>query len=120
MAVEPHALRTGYLLNGVKRGDPRNAPRCGAKTRKATQCQGPAMENGRCRMHGGKSTGPRTPEGLSKSRRARWLHGKRSAEAIARRKRFAALIARAMGQNRKARETFKSTPEPVAQTCPQI
>jgi uncharacterized protein YjcR len=33
------------------------AKRCGAKTRKATPCQSPAMKNGRCRMHGGKSTG---------------------------------------------------------------
>ncbi|MFC1944498.1 HGGxSTG domain-containing protein [Chloroflexota bacterium] len=24
------------------------------------------MKNGRCRMHGGKSTGPRTPEGLER------------------------------------------------------
>jgi hypothetical protein len=29
------------------------SPRCGAKTRKGTPCQSPAMPNGRCRMHGG-------------------------------------------------------------------
>lgn len=34
-----------------------NAPRCGAKTRKGNACQSPAMKNGRCRMHGGKSPG---------------------------------------------------------------
>ena len=28
---------------------------CGAKTRKGTSCQNPAMKNGRCRMHGGAS-----------------------------------------------------------------
>ncbi|WP_067936374.1 HGGxSTG domain-containing protein [Alicyclobacillus kakegawensis] len=33
-------------------------PKCGAKTRKGTPCQNNAMANGRCRMHGGKSTGP--------------------------------------------------------------
>ena len=33
------------------------------------------MPNGRCRMHGGTSTGPRTPEGLERSRKARWIHG---------------------------------------------
>jgi hypothetical protein len=33
-------------------------------------------------MHGGKSTGPRTPEGLARSRRANWKHGNYSAEAI--------------------------------------
>ena len=60
--------------------------RCGAKTRKGTPCQGPAMANGRCRMHGGKSTGPRTPEGLERSRRGNWKHGRRSANAVAERK----------------------------------
>ena len=34
----------------------------------------------RCRMHGGKSTGPRTVNGLARSRRARWVHGRRSVE----------------------------------------
>jgi hypothetical protein len=33
-------------------------------------CRAPAMPNGRCKVHGGKSTGPRTPEGLERSRRA--------------------------------------------------
>ena len=35
-----------------------NVRKCGAKTRKGTSCKSPAMTNGRCRMHGGKSTGP--------------------------------------------------------------
>lgn len=30
---------------------------CGAKTRSGQPCKGKAMTNGRCRMHGGKSTG---------------------------------------------------------------
>lgn len=30
---------------------------CGAKTRSGSPCQSKAMSNGRCRMHGGKSTG---------------------------------------------------------------
>jgi uncharacterized protein YjcR len=34
------------------------SPRCGAKTRKGTPCQAPAMANGRCRMHGGKAGAP--------------------------------------------------------------
>ncbi len=41
------------------------------------------MKNGRCRLHGGKSTGPRTPEGLERARRANWKHGRYSAEAKA-------------------------------------
>jgi hypothetical protein len=32
-------------------------------------------------MHGGKSTGPRTAEGLERSRRANWRHGRFSAAA---------------------------------------
>jgi hypothetical protein len=44
------------------------------------------MANGRCRMHGGASTGPRTAEGLARSRRARWKHGLYSAEARAEQK----------------------------------
>jgi hypothetical protein len=35
-----------------------NSSRCGAKTRKGTPCQAPAMANGRCRMHGGKAGAP--------------------------------------------------------------
>ena len=38
------------------------------------------MPNGRCRMHGGKSTGPRTAEGLEWMRRANTRHGNYSEE----------------------------------------
>jgi hypothetical protein len=58
------------------------APRCGAKTRRKTSCLSPAMPNGRCRLHGGKSTGPNTKEGLERSRKANWKHGRRSAESL--------------------------------------
>lgn len=78
--------RRGWLKNGNPSGDPNSAPRCCAKTRRGTSCRSPAMANGRCRMHGGASTGPRTSEGLAKSRRARWKHGYYSAQARAERK----------------------------------
>ena len=80
MADELHAPRRGWLKHGNPPGDWSNARRCGAMTRRRTACQGPAMFNGRCRMHGGLSTGPRTPEGLERSRRARWKHGVYSRE----------------------------------------
>jgi hypothetical protein len=48
------------------------------------------MPNGRCKVHGGKSTGPRTPEGLERSRRANWKHGHFSHEAKAERSRMRA------------------------------
>ena len=72
---EPHDKRRGKLKNRNPSGDFTKAPRCGAKTRKGTPCQCPAMANGRCRLHGGLSTGPRTPEGLANSRKANWKHG---------------------------------------------
>jgi hypothetical protein len=37
------------------------ASKCGAKTRAGGRCQQPGMPNGRCYLHGGKSTGPKTP-----------------------------------------------------------
>ena len=57
------------------------SPRCGARRRDGETCRGAAMANGRCRMHGGPSTGPRTPEGLERSRRSNWKHGYYSAKA---------------------------------------
>ena len=81
MANEPLAGRQGWLKNGNPPGDLSNAKKCGARTRRKASCKGPAMPNGRCRMHGGKSTGPRTPEGLERSRKARWIHGLYSKEA---------------------------------------
>jgi hypothetical protein len=75
MDDEPHAQRRGWLKNNNPPGDFLTAPRCGAKTRHHASCRGPAMRNGRCRMHGGLSTGPRTREGLERSQEARWTHG---------------------------------------------
>jgi len=41
---------------------------CGAKTRAGTPCKLKALYGcGRCRLHGGLSTGPRTPAGKKKS-----------------------------------------------------
>ncbi len=39
-----------------------------------------AMTNGRCRFHGGLSTGPRTAESLKRMRAAKTVHGGRSQE----------------------------------------
>ena len=83
---------SGRLKNDNPLGNPFNAPRCGAKTRRQTKCRTPAMPNGRCRMHGGTSTGPRTPEGLARSKRANWKHGLYSAEAKAERHLFRAFL----------------------------
>src|SRR5947207_14857788 len=67
-------------------GSANAAPRCGARSKRTgNPCRAAAMPNGRCRVHGGKSTGPRTPEGLERSRRANWKHGHFSREAKAER-----------------------------------
>jgi hypothetical protein len=70
LAATPTGLR-----NNNPRGDPNTAPRCGARTRAGTPCRSPAMPNGRCRMHGGRSTGPRTLDGLNRLRAATTKHG---------------------------------------------
>lgn len=71
-----------------------SAARCGAMTRGHTTCQAGAMPNGRCRVHGGVSTGPRTAEGLARIRVARTKHGLRSAEADGQRALVRTLLAR--------------------------
>ena len=55
------------------RGDTYDKPdrkTCGAKTRKGTPCCCLALPNGRCKLHGGLSTGPQTPEGWARTRAA--------------------------------------------------
>ena len=81
--------RRGCLKNGNPAGDYLKSPRCGARTRAGCGCRQPAMANGRCRLHGGLSTGPRTPEGLARCRAARLQHGYRSGELIGLRRRAA-------------------------------
>jgi hypothetical protein len=63
-----------------------------SQDRRGSACQSPAMASGRCRMHGGASTGPRTAEGLARSRRSRSKHGQYSAVALAEQKRVRELL----------------------------
>ena len=89
---------TGPLRNGNPRGNPNLAPRCGARRRCGGLCRAPAMPNGRCRIHGGKSTGPRTQEGMARMAAAHTTHGRHSASGApkrAMRQFFRAAIARA-------------------------
>src|SRR5215467_105108 len=81
----PHDKRRGRLKNGNPPGDFTRAVRCGAKTRRGTACQCPAMANGRCQLHGGLSTGPKTAEGIERIRRAVTKHGHYSKRAKAER-----------------------------------
>jgi hypothetical protein len=80
--ADASARRRGRLRHGNPSGDFLAAPRCGAKTRAGCPCRQPAMANGRCRLHGGKSTGARTAEGLARCRTATLVHGHRTADII--------------------------------------
>jgi len=54
---------------------------------KVLRASAPAnKKNGRCRLHGGASTGPRTAEGRARIAAAQFKHGQRSKKAIAKRK----------------------------------
>ena len=87
-----HEKRCGWLKNGNRPGDLGTAPRCAAKNRRGTGCQAPSMPNGRCRLHGGKSTGPRTADGLERCRRANWKHGLYCKPALEEKKRLRELV----------------------------
>lgn len=57
---------------------------CNAKTRFGNPCKRIGNPiNGRCHLHGGKSTGPRTEEGRARIAAAQFKHGNRSKAAIA-------------------------------------
>ena len=88
----PHNQRRGWLKNGNPPGDFLKAPRCGAKTRRGTPCQCPAMPSGRCRLHGGLSTGPKTRAGIERVRQAATKHGRYSREAQTVRRKTAELL----------------------------
>jgi len=62
------------------------SPRCGARTRSGSRCQSPAMPNGCCRMHGGRS--PDAPKGNKNA----FKHGRYTADAIAIRRENAMLL----------------------------
>lgn len=58
------AMRTVTAINHAARERPLPGERCGARRKYDGQpCEAPAMTNGRCKLHGGKSTGPKTAEG---------------------------------------------------------
>lgn len=78
---EQAAVNRGRLRNGNPGGDLSASPRCGARAKSTGRpCRAPGVRKadgtyGRCRMHGGASTGPRTPEGRERCRQARLTHG---------------------------------------------
>lgn len=58
---------------------------CGARSKQNDHrpCRQPAIKNkARCRMHGGLSTGPKTPEGKRRSAEANLKHGRYTNQAV--------------------------------------
>jgi hypothetical protein len=67
---------------------------CGAKARSNSNkpCKKPALLNGRCRFHGGLSTGAKTQDGKYRQKMASWKHGMRSKEVLMEKRYFRDLI----------------------------
>lgn len=61
------AVAQVVAANHRARNTPLRGEKCGAKTRRGTSCQCQALANGRCKYHGGLSTGPRTAEGKTRA-----------------------------------------------------
>ena len=61
------AVRQITAINLRCKNTPMRGERCGARTRRGTACMGKALCNGRCRLHGGLSTGPKTIAGKARS-----------------------------------------------------
>jgi hypothetical protein len=91
---KPHAKRLGWLKNGNPPCDLRSMPKCHAKAKSSgKRCGNLAVKGKRvCWIHGGKSTGPRSSEGLERSRKANWKHGYYSAEMVAERQYVRSLL----------------------------
>ena len=84
---QPHGQRLGRLRNGGTPCDLSQLPRCSAKAKSTgKQCRQPAMKNGKCHWHGGKSTG--APAGNNNAFR----HGLYCKEVLAKRSRIKLLI----------------------------
>jgi len=78
-----------------------SARRCGARNSCGQPCRAMAMKNGRCKFHGGKSTGPKTAEGRARIAAAATRHGRCTKHALK--------------ENRFVRQLLKSSRELVAQ-----
>jgi hypothetical protein len=88
MSGEPHAqvLKALALAHA--------SARCGARCRRngGAPCRGPAIKGkARCRMHGGRSTGP-SVEGRQKLAALQWKHGHRARTSIEARSSVARLV----------------------------
>ena len=94
-------LAKGNVKIGIETRFGPNWPgqRCLAKTRRGTKCQRAAYKhNGRCALHGGRSTGPRTQRGLQRISEANLKHGRQTKDKLAAQKHAADVGRRVMGE----------------------
>jgi hypothetical protein len=69
------------------------AKMCGVMGRQTKRpCTQPGMKNGRCRLHGGYCTGPKTAAGRARIATARTTHGLRTKAALTEKQRIKELI----------------------------
>jgi hypothetical protein len=100
MMNEPHGRRTntlknlGWLKNNNPPCDLRLLPRCMAKAKSTSKrCGNPAMRGKQvCWIHGGRSTGPKTKEGLLRSKSANLKQGNYKKDNLVKRKNINSLI----------------------------
>ena len=94
-------LVKGNVSIGVKTRFGPNWPgiRCLAKTRRGTECQSAAYKhNGRCALHGGRSTGPKTQRGLQRISEANLKHGRQTKDKLAAQRHAAEVGRRVRGE----------------------
>ena len=79
--------------------------RCEARTRKGTVCQRPGNKtNGRCKLHGGRSTGPKTAEGVARLAASKTTHGRTTKAERAKAKKRAEVGRQVMRELRKIKQ----------------
>ena len=82
--MKDNAPRLSAIGLATRFGSEWRGKRCLAKTRRGTECQRPAITGaGRCRLHGGRSTGPRTEEGRARISAANMKDGRKTKERLA-------------------------------------
>lgn len=89
-------MKENYEQYLITAGGRIKCKRCQARSsRTKLQCSKPALKTKRvCATHGGKSTGPKTQEGIQRIRDAHWKHGNETKEVRAKRRQMSLMFQR--------------------------